>query len=457
MNANKNTSADTEKNDILNGSILRISINVGAPLLVASLISIALTSYSNEVYSRYLGKTVFLISGVLASAITLFTNAYGSTSSSTWIRTAKVYAQKDRKKVNTAAVNSLYTVVLMASICMLILLVGKDVIFNIMGVPAEIEKETALYYYVQALIMPLSAVSAMLNAVIMAISGKTVIFIDNLLLNGRAALGAFFFIATFQFGFWGWLLGIVPVTLVHIVIQIWFLRKKGVFVELKKENFVPQWSKIGGNIKYGCLLYAQLILCSISEMVLSMQSNRYLDMDVIATISIVLPISGLVGVIGTLCKVFVPQSYGAGKTERLRKFIYGSIAVGGTYAAACTLFFIFGGEWYFSTLFDDPAMIELGRQYWFWYGLSIVPLAMISIIRTFFDCVGMAKISMLSGIGELVGRIVCAFVLIPCFGNVGRFSAPLVGWGLGGLLMVIMFIKYRKKIFEKCDANRAAA
>ena len=45
---------------------------------------------------------------------------------------------------------------------------------------------------------------------------------------------------------------------------------------------------------------------------------------------------------------------------------------------------------------------------------------------------------MLSGVGELAGRLVCAFWLIPCFGYIGRFAAPLFGWGLGGLLMVIM-------------------
>jgi len=350
----------------------------------------------------------------------------------------------------------LYTTVLMACMCMVILLAGKDIIFRIMNVPKEIHKDAGIYYYVQAFIMPISAVSAMMNVVITAISSKTVIFIENMLFSGRAALTALFFISLFKFGFWGWLLGVIPVTLVHILLQICFLRKKGVFVGVKKENFTPQWTKIGGNIKYGCLLYMQLTLCSVSEMVIAIQSNRYLDMDVIATISIVLPICSAVAIFITICNVFVPQNYGAGKTERLKKFIYGMIAVGVLYGSICMVICSFGGEWYFSTLFDDPAMIALGKEYWFWYGLCAVPLTMIGVIRTFFEGVGMAKIAVLSGIGELAGRIVCAFLLIPWLGNVGRFCAPLVGWGTGGLLMVIMFIKYHQQIFRKCDENRLA-
>lgn len=445
------------KNDVLKDGIFRIVLNIGAPLLAVQMISMLAASYTNQVYSQYFGKLVFLITGVLSSVISLFQSAYGSVGSGTWIRSAAAYAEKDRGRANRVTVNALYSVTLVVLLCMLVLLLGKGGIFRVMNVPREIYREAGLYYYAQVALMPLSGINAMLNTILTARGKRGVVFAENLLFVCGPAVAALFFIVILGMGFWGWLLGSIPVTLTHIGIQWGFLRKCGILTGLKREHFRPDWGLILGNAKYGCLLYTQMILCCVSEMVISMQSNRYLDMDEIATVSILLPLTSPLAVCSTLCSVFVPQNYGAGKTERLRRFVTGAIWFGAVYGVGCALFHILAGTWYFGTLFEDVAMIELGREYWFWYGLGCVPLAMIYVIRVFFDSVGMAKVSMLSGAGELLGRLICAFWLIPRFGYIGRFAAPLLGWGLGGLMMTVMYFALRKRIWQTCGGNASRA
>ncbi len=445
---------EPRKNDVLNDSLIRIVLNVGIPLLAVQLISIMATTYTNDVYSRYFGKLVFLITGVLNAIISLFQSAYASVSSATWIRSAGTYARGERKSVNTAAINSLYSVTLMVLLCILILLFGKGAIFRVMNIPREIYTEAGMYYYAQMLIMPLSGISTMLNTIITARGDRGMIFAENLMMVSVQVMAAVVFIVILGLGLWGWLLGSIPVTLLHIAVQFRLLQKCGFFLGLEKDNFRPDWESIVGNMKYGCLMYLQMILCCISEMAISTQSNRYLDKDAIAAVSILLPVTAPLGICSTLCSVFVPQNFGAGKTRRVRRFAAGSIGFAAVYGAGCAAFHILAGEWYFSTLFDDPGMIALGREYWFWYGLGCIPLAMIYSVRVFFDSVGMAKVSMLSGIGELAGRLVCAFWLIPCFGYIGRFTAPLFGWGMGGGLMVVMYFVFRKKIYRRCDENR---
>lgn len=444
---------DFKKNDILDNSLIRIVLNVGAPLLAVQLISILAVSYTNEVYSRHFGKLVFLITGVVSAAISLFQSAYGSVSSATWIRSAGAYAQGERKGVNKAAVNSLYSVTLMVFLCILILLFGKGAIFRMMNIPQEIHVEAGMYYYAQMLLMPLSGISTMLNTIITARGNRYMVFAENLMMTCGQVLAAVVFIVILKLGLWGWLLGSIPVTMLHVAIQFGFLHRCGFFIGLEKDDFKPDWKSIYGNVKYGCLMYLQMILCCISEMAIATQSNRYLDMDAIATVTVLLPVTSPLGICAILCSVFVPQNYGAGKTQRVRRFESGSIGFAAVYGTGCALFHILAGKWYFSRLFDDPVMVGLGREYWFWYGLSCIPLAMIYAIRIFFDSVGMAKVSMLSGVGELAGRLICAFWLIPCFGYVGRFMAPLFGWGLGGALMVVMYLGLRNKIYRRCDEN----
>lgn len=441
------------RNDVLNNSLFRVVLNVGLPLLTVQMISMLAVSYTNDIYSREFGKLVFLVTGVVSAAISLFQSACGSVSSATWIRSAAAYARGERRQVNRAAVNSLYSVTLMVSLCILILLSGKGAIFRMMNIPREIYREAGMYYDTQMLLMPIGGISTMLNTIITARGSRGMVFAENLMMTCVQVVSAVVFIVILRLGFWGFLLGGIPVTLLHVVIQFWLLRKCGFFIGLEKDSFRPDWKSIFGNIKYGFLLYMQMILCCISEMAISTQSNRHLDMDAIATVSILLPVTGPLSICSTLCSVFVPQNYGAGKTQRLKRFAAGSIGFAAVYGTGCACFLIAAGGWYFGTLFDDPVMIALGREYWFWYGLACIPLAMIYAIRIFFDSVGMAKVSMLSGVGELAGRLVCAFWLIPCFGYIGRFAAPLFGWGLGGLLMVIMYLALRKRIYQQCEEN----
>ncbi len=444
---------DFEKNSILNRNLFQIVLNIGAPLLAVQLISILLVSYTNDIYSKYFGKLVFLITGVVNAALSLFQGAYGSVSSATWIRSAGTYAQEEQSYANKVAVNSLYSVTLMVFLCILILLFGKNSLFRMMGIPQEIYREAGMYYYTQMLLMPFGGINNMLNIIITARGSRSMVFMENLMHVSVQATAAVVFIVVLRLGLWGFLLGSIPVAFLHICIQIRLLQKCGFFVGLKKESFKPEWRRIFGNVKYGCLMYLQMILCCMSEMAISAQSNRYLDMDAIATVSVLLPVTGPLNICSTLCSVFVPQNYGAGRTIRLRRFVSGSIRFAAMYGIGCVCFYVCAGKWYFSTLFKDPVMIALGREYWFWYGLSCLPLAMICAIRFFFDSVGMAKVSMLSGIGELLGRLVCAFWLIPSFGYIGRFVAPLFGWGLGGTLMIVMYFVLQKSVYQRCDEN----
>ena len=65
----------------------------------------------------------------------------------------------------------------------------------------------------------------------------------------------------------------------------------------------------------------------------------------------------------------------------------------------------------------------------------------------FFDAVGLGKLSLLSGVGELLGNLVSAFLLIPRFGNIGRSISYPLGWFLAVLSLSIAYLYSRKKIY----------
>ena len=96
-----------------------------------------------------------------------------------------------------------------------------------------------MYYDTQMLLMPIGGISTMLNTIITARGSRGMVFAENLMMTCVQVVSAVVFIVILKLGFWGFLLGGIPVTLLHVVIQFWLLRKCGFFIGLEKDSFRP--------------------------------------------------------------------------------------------------------------------------------------------------------------------------------------------------------------------------
>jgi len=267
---------------------------------------------------------------------------------------------------------------------------------------------------------------------------------------------AFLFLKVFRLGVQGVALIMCVQYFLWMAVNYILLRKQKILGKIAKKDLLPDFSRVGKIISYGLLLAAQMLLCVIAEVIVSLQANRYLSVEYIAVIAVSLPIQGVLsGVTSSMCTAFIPQNYKAGNSERLKSFMRKVLALGVGYAVFCFVIYASIGEWYYYRLFQDMAMAAMGSEYWFWYGLSIIPVAIIGIVRVFFDSIDKGSISMLSGIGELLGRIVCGFWLIPMFGNIGRSLASLLGWGTGALFLLIAYAILRKSIYRQCEQYKS--
>ena len=94
-------------------------------------------------------------------------------------------------------------------------------------------------------------------------------------------------------------------------------------------------------------------------------------------------------------------------------------------------------------------MIETGALFWRIYGLSMLPVSLIYILRYFFDCIGFNKVAMCTGIVQMLANVFVAFCLIPRFGAIARFWVSFVGFFAAGLYLIFEYLLLRKKIFAK--------
>lgn len=146
--------------------------------------------------------------------------------------------------------------------------------------------------------------------------------------------------------------------------------------------------------------------------------------------------------IGTALSVFTGQNMGADDFGRIRKGLYQTLAaLVGICAVLATLIVIFRVQ--LLGMFIDakcaPIAIYIGGQY-----LTIVCFAYIvaAIMRTYLNVLrgaGDVNTSALSGVLELTGRIVFAYLLVRPLGATGIWIATPLAWATGAVVPVVRY------------------
>ena len=261
-------------------------------------------------------------------------------------------------------------------------------------------------------------------------------------------------LGVFNLGVTGYALLSAFNSLLSLIYCIIIVARKGVGLKLNKENLKPDFKLIFSITRYGLLIALQTLLCSVGYFAVSIQTNKYLSLDYIAVTAVSLPISGPMGALSSAVSIFIPQNFAAGKTERVRKFLNMTLALNVGYGVICAIIYWSLGRWYYSTLFTDPNIVNLGAQYWMWYGLGFIFVAVLYIVRVFYDCIGMSNVALFSGVSEMIGSFICAFWLIPTFGNIGNTLMFPISWFIAASYLLVSYTLLKKRIYHQCDMNR---
>lgn len=146
--------------------------------------------------------------------------------------------------------------------------------------------------------------------------------------------------------------------------------------------------------------------------------------------------------IGTALSVFAGQNMGAGNIERMKKGLYQTlISLTGICAFLALVILIFRNQLLGLFLDKNEAFeaISIGSKY-----LMVVCVAYIvaAVMRSYLNLLrgaGDVNTSAVSGVTELVGRIVFAYILVNYFGSTGIWIATPLAWAAGATVPLIRY------------------
>ncbi len=145
--------------------------------------------------------------------------------------------------------------------------------------------------------------------------------------------------------------------------------------------------------------------------------------------------------IGNAISIFTGQNMGAGNIDRIKRGLYQTLAALAVLCVIIASFIVIFRTRLLSLFLDSSASeaVAIGSRY-----LTVVCVAyiMAAVMRSYLNVLrgaGDVNTSAISGVTELAGRIIFAYILVRPLGSTGIWTATPIAWAMGAAVPVIRY------------------
>ncbi len=145
--------------------------------------------------------------------------------------------------------------------------------------------------------------------------------------------------------------------------------------------------------------------------------------------------------LGIAMATYCGQNYGAGKPDRILRGIKISVSMMLAYAAATWVILMLGSR-SLALLFVDPSEIEIldDTERFLHISCCFFPaVGLLCILRYAIQGVGFSNLAMLSGVSEMIARILVSLLVVPAFGFLGVCFGDPLAWIAADLFLAPAF------------------
>lgn len=434
--------------DYLHISPFKALIAVCFPLIGVNIVLAFSSLLTNELYSRFVGEHVFSIMGYLSAVTTSFGNIISGIMFAAWIKSAHHFSFNNKSVCAQQMIHGIVAVFLVEACLTVLLLLFAYPILHLLHIPQVLFRDAKLYFILTILLYFPAQVAGFFLTIVNGTSSAARLFWVNIFVVASNTVVAMVMLTILRCGMIGVTLIPFISACVQLIFYFFFFRNDGYRVNLFQTLRSLDWSKIKSIIRYGLLISLRSLLCTSGYLITTYQANQHLPLEYISVLNITLPLAGIISAVSSATLAFCPPNYAAHNFERLKKFFVVSTICCAGYGIVSFILYALLGTAYYSSLFQNPVIIANGAQYWLWFGLGQIFLAVVCNVHTFFESVGRSNIALLSGIGELIGNLLCALWIIPVFGKIGRSLAHTSGYFFAMLFLLVAYLLSRKEIYH---------
>ena len=441
--------------EMTSGSPLPLILNFTIPLLFGNLLQQTYSLVDAAIVGRFLGVNSLAAIGAGTSVIFLILGFCIGCSCGFGIPVAQRFGAADYQLMRRYVVVSLQLTAIMSAILALITAFFCRKILFLIQTPGVIFDEAYSYLLITFIGLPCTFFYNLLANIIRALGNSRIPFWFLLFSTVLNIILDLIFILVFRWGVFGAGLATVIAQGIAAVLCYFYMYKHFPILATDKEDRRFRLLLVRRLLYMGIPMGLQFSITAIGSIMLQSANNALGTICVAgftAAFRIKMFFLCVFESLGIAMTTFTSQNYGAGKPERVWQGVKVSSFIMLIYAGLTFIILITGAE-KLSTLFISSAdidILEKSVQYLHIVAYFFPVLGLLCILRYTIQGAGYTNLAMLSGVFEMVARIVAGLFLVPAFGYIAVCYGDPMAWIAADLFLIPAFyFVYRKiKLFK---------
>ena len=236
-----------------------------------------------------------------------------------------------------------------------------------------------------------------------------------------------------------------------------YMKKKFPILKMEKDDFKLGKHHSAVLINMGIPFGLQYSITAIGSVVLQTAVNVLGTVAVTSmtagsrvSMFVVCPFDALGGTMST----YAGQNVGAKNISRVKKGVWTAQLLGTIYAVVIFIILLIGGRYILRLFTSTEAVIDKAMMFLLANAVSYTLLAAVNIFRFAIQGMGYSTFAIISGVMEMIARILVAFTLVPMIGFAGAIWASPVAWLFAVFFLIPGFYyccnKLEKKFSGEC-------
>ena len=370
------------------------------------------------------------------------------------IPVAQMFGAKEEHRLRRYVTNGAWLCIVFSIVMTLVVVAVCRPVLVLMQTPEEIFEYAYVYIVIVFWGIPCTFLYNILAAIIRSLGDSKTPVIFLAISSGINIVLDLVFVLVFGMGVEGPAIATVLAQGVSGIICLWYMYRKFPVLHASREEWRPEFSYMGKLCYIGIPMGLQYSVTAIGTLVLQAAVNG-LGAAVVAGVTAGQKINAFIQcpleALGQTMAPYAGQNMGAEKYDRIGKGLKSAVGMGFVVSVLCFVLAIFFGK-QLTTLFVDASettIISYSYQFLLYCTGGYCLLTLVNTVRFTIQGMGFSVFAILSGIMEMIARILAATVVVQMIGFAGTCLAHPMAWLFADVFLIPAFFWCRKKVAKQ--------
>lgn len=439
--------------EMTSGPSLPLILNFTFPLLLGNLLQQTYSLVDAAIVGRFLGIDALASVGASTSVVFLILGFCNGCCGGFSIPVAQKFGARDYVTMRRYVSVSLKLAAMMSIVVAVVTTLLCGFILRTMQTPENIFEGAYIYLLITFIGVPCTFFYNLLSCIIRALGDSKTPFWFLLLSTVLNIVLDLFFILSLGWGVAGAGVATVFSQGFSAVLCYVYMYRKFDILKTEPSDRIFRKNLARQLLSIGVPMGLQFSITAIGSIMLQ-SANNALGTACVAAFTAAMRIKMFVmcplDALGMAMATYSGQNYGAGKPERIWMGIKSATLMMVVYSVAIAIV-MWGLADKFALLFISPDETEIMKDTVLFLHINtsfFILLGLLSILRYSIQGVGYTRLSMFSGVAEMVARVLVSLILVPALGFLGVCLGDPTAWLFANLFLIPAFIYVYRKLKE---------